>query len=219
MTTDHDQQQTVCDMVCEIRAFIPNLLSLNRFWWARFYKFTESAVYNKKNHSTGRDKFRESYTYSDCLWCWHQFPDASGEPWPGHGAPCLQPPPGRSSPPGSWCWWPHPGTPAEQTQSEEHMKIQNFSLKEKKYNLSVTKAGGYNQRSLSILVHLVHIFTRLNKLFYLWKKCKSIKKTAISPTCSKFLFLAASQRILSPAAITRMNLFLAEEYYFSEKNS
>ena len=44
-----------------------------------------------------------------------------------------------------------------------------------------------------------------------------LNKSAISPTCSKLLFLAASQRILSPAAITRMNLFLAEEYYFSEK--
>ena len=93
------------------------------------------------------------------------------------------------------------------------------TLKRKiKYNLSVTKAGGYYQRSLSILVHLVHIFTRLNKLFYLWKKLKVyIIENWISPTCSKFLFLAASQRILSPAAITRMNLFLAEEYYFSEK--
>ena len=44
-----------------------------------------------------------------------------------------------------------------------------------------------------------------------------LNKSAISPTCSKLLFLAASQRILSPAAITRMNLFLADEYYFSEK--
>ena len=135
MTTDHDQQQTVCDMVCEIRAFIPNLLSLNRFWWDRFYKSTENAVY-QKNIILHAEIILDIHisTYSDCLWCWHQFPDASGEPWPGHGAPCLQPPPGRSSPPGSWCWWPHPGTPAEQTQSREHMKIQkiqNFKKKNK----------------------------------------------------------------------------------------
>ena len=61
----------------------------------------------------------------------------------------------------------------------------------KRCNLSVTKTASYNQRSLSILVHLVHIFSRLNKLFYL-KKIKlisgKIKDVSLQPALS-FCFL------------------------------
>ena len=39
-----------------------------------------------------------------------------------------------------------------------------------------------------------------------------LKIYVISLTCSRFLFLAASHRTLSPAAITRMNLLLTVNY-------
>ena len=142
MTTDHDQQQTVCDMVCKIRAFISNLLSLNRFWWARFYKFTENVVYKIK-WGIGLENHILTLIVSDVdvsSLMLQESPDQAMVPLVcsrHQGGPAL--------------WGPGVDGHIRGLQQSRHnlestWKYKKYkTLKRKiKYNLSVTKAGGYN---------------------------------------------------------------------------
>ena len=86
----------------------------------------------------------------------------------------------------------------------------------KRWNLSVTKTAGYDQRSLSILVHLVHIFSRLNNLFYLWKNISLSRKMRdmnIQPALS-FCFLLLHKECSHQLPLREWICFLQKNIIF-----